>query len=505
MNSLRSPRPPRRFLTLLAAAALALPLAAQTTNLVSIGPDGRLTYAATADGDVVPDFSAVGYKNGEEPIPTIATVLTLEAIPGDNREAIQAAIEKLEALPLQKNGFRGALLLKAGLYEVSDTLRVKAGGVVIRGDCLQFHGAGGITLDDSTRRRVEGRYVPYGSKKLTLTSAAGYAVGDWVRVEFQYNQAWIELMRMGLPHMWDKGARPGREDESWKVQGCRHSAERQILAIKGNTVTLDAPITDPVDERYNTVEIARIQSAARIENCGVENIRFSSYFASDLDVNHGWKAVSFDHLKNGWAINIDAYYFGYSSVSCEDGAIFVTVDNCKNFDPKSELGGGNRYSFNNNGQRNLFQNCFSSGGGRHCFVTGSWTPGPNVFYNCKTVGARSDSGPHHRWSTGHLYDNVSTDRDIRVRNRLLSGSGHGWTGGQIMLWNCVTRDHCIQDPPGNYTNWAVGCIGEMTTDRPPEPNVIPESPGKPIVAIPSLYIAQLNERLGTKRQHVPFK
>ncbi len=511
------------FASLMAVAACALNATAQTTTLVTRGADGRLVYAASATGDIVPDYSGVGYKNGEEPIPSVPVVLTLEAVPGDNRASIQAAIKKVEALPLQPNGFRGALLLKAGHYEVSDTLLVQANGIVIRGegtdaktgtrlhytrkvqsDCLQFHGAGGVTLDKNTRRRVEGSYVPFGSKQITLSSAEGYAAGDWIRVEFQYNEAWIELMRMGLPHMWDKAAGPGKEDESWKVQNCRYSAERKVLSVAGNVLTLDAPITDPVDARYNTVEVAKIKSSDRLENCGVEDIRFSSHFEGEFDVDHGWKAVSFDNFKNGWARNIESHHFGYSCVSCADGSMFVTVENCKSFDPKSKLSGGNRYCFDNNGQRNLFQNCLSSGGGRHCFVTGSWTPGPNVFYNCIAVGANSDAGPHHRWSTGHLYDNISTNRDIRVRNRGLSGSGHGWTGGQIMLWNCTTKDYVVQDPPGNYTNWSVGCIGELVEDKPLEPNVVPESPGKPVTAIPSLYLAQLNERLGTAHQHTPL-
>jgi hypothetical protein len=517
--------------TLLANAVSA---SAQTNTLVNYGANGLLSYTPTATGDVVPDYSAVGYKNGEEAIPNVPTVITLTPIAGDNKAAIQAAIDQVEAMPLQANGFRGAILLSAGYYEVSDTLIVNTGGVVIRGvgtntttgtrihytkavesDCIQIGGTGSATEDESTRKTVVGNYVPYGSKQLTLPAGHGYVAGEWINVRYQYNDDWIASLKMNLPHMWDaqavnKPETPEDErDESWKMTGCVYRAERKVVAVSGNTITLDAPITDPVDTNHNTVTVAKINGSGRIENVGIEGIRFSSYFnpaekdkddkVTMVDKDHGWKAVSFGHVKNGWAREIHAYNFGYACVSISDGGIFITVENCKNFDPISELGGGNRYCFDNNGQRNLFQNCTSSGGGRHSFVTGSWTPGPNVFYNCSVTGALSDAGPHHRWSSGHLYDNVSTDRDIRIRNRGISGTGHGWTGAQMMLWNCDTQTYVVQDPAGNYTNWVVGCTGTQVSDSPAEPNVVAQSPGTHITSIPSLYLAQLNQRLGGSR------
>jgi hypothetical protein len=509
---------------LLACALLAnaVSASAQTNTLVNYGANGLLSYGTIGSGNVVPDYSGVGYKNSEEAIPSVPTVLTLSAVAGDNRAAIQAAIDQIAAMPVQPNGFRGALLLNAGYYEVSNTLLVSTSGIVIRGqgtgatsgtrihytrnvqsDCLQFSGASTFTY--GTAQRVQGSYVPYGAKQVTLPSGHGLAVGDWVRLEFKYNTLWIDMMKMDMPYLWDAAA---NADESWQEDDCKYSAERRIVAVSGNNVTLDAPIMDAVVSTYTTVDVRKIISTGRIENCGVEGIRFSSYYnASEvdgdgvtIDKDHGWKAVSFDHIKNAWARNIEAHNFGYSCVSCSDGAIFVTVENCKSINPVSELGGGNRYCFDNNGQRNLFQNCTSSGGGRHVFVTGSWTPGPNVFFNCSATEVRSDAGPHHRWSTGHLYDNVSTDNDIRIRNRGISGTGHGWTGAQIMLWNCTaTQGLVVQEPPGNHTNWLVGCVGPQLSDTPVEPDVVAQSPGVKITSIPSLFLAQLNERLGGSR------
>ncbi|MCU0468893.1 MAG: hypothetical protein MUF58_09845, partial [Arcicella sp.] len=105
------------------------------------------------------------------------------------------------------------------------------------------------------------------------------------------------------------------------------------------------------------------------------------------------------------------------------------------FEGKSILTGGRRYSFNNNGQLNLFINCHTTEG-RHDFVTGAKVCGPNAFVNCTAKNTHGDTGPHHRWAMGTLYDNIVTDGEINVRDRGNSGSGHGWAGVNQVLWNC---------------------------------------------------------------------
>ena len=50
---------------------------AQTSTLVSLDSSGKLAYKADAKGNTVPDFSGVGYKNGEVAIPTVAVVKTV--------------------------------------------------------------------------------------------------------------------------------------------------------------------------------------------------------------------------------------------------------------------------------------------------------------------------------------------------------------------------------------------------------------------------------------------
>ena len=485
---------------------------AQTSSLVSIGTNGRLVYTADAKGNVVPDFSAVGYMNSEAPIPTVGVVLTVNPVVGDNLANIQNAINQVAAMPLDANGFRGAILFTSGTYNISDTVTISASGIVLRGVgfngsgtnfiatktsqhiLFDFIGASGTAYNssNSTRKAITDSYVPIGAKQITVASGHSFAIGDKVFVHRIPNAAWINLLGMNLLSTIDPAA------TNWTASAYDMDSERKIMNINGNSITLDAPIMDVIDPLYSTGELVKFTDS-RIQKCGIENMKISSIYASSTDENHGWEAVSFDKIYNSWARNLDVYYFGYSAVHINSDASFITVDECKMYDPKSIIDGGRRYSFNLDGQRCLVQNC-TTRNGRHDYVNGSRTCGPNVFYNSSSTLQHSDIGPHHRWSTGILFDNLTGNGNMNVQNRLVMGSGHGWAGGQIMFWNCNAARMVIQDPPGDEINWAIGCICPNITgvgDATTEPIGVIQSQGTRISAIPSLFIAQLNDRLAT--------
>ena len=79
------------------------------------------------------DFSHAGYKGGGVRIPDVRVVRTVKAITGDNTAQIQAAIDEVSNLPVDASGFRGAVLLERGTYDVDGTVRIAASGVVLRG------------------------------------------------------------------------------------------------------------------------------------------------------------------------------------------------------------------------------------------------------------------------------------------------------------------------------------------------------------------------------------
>lgn len=481
---------------------------AQTTSLISVDSNGKLIYTPDSKGNIVPDFSGVGYMNSELPIPTVAVVKTVNAVLGDNLANIQNAINEVSILTPDSNGFRGAILFKAGTYTISNSITISASGIVLRGEgfdgigtnfvatktsqhnLINFVGASGTSINSSSTKAITNAYLPIGTKQVTVASGHTFIVGDAVFVHRIPNDAWISLLGMNLLTSYDPLA------TNWVASSYDLYSQRKVTAVNGNLITLDAPIMDIIDPIYSTGELMKYTDS-RIQKCGIENMRISSNYVSDTDENHGWEAISFDKILNGWARNLEVYYFGYSAVHINSTASWITVDSCKMLDAKSIITGGRRYSFNVDGQRNLVQNC-TTRRGRHDYVNGSRTCGPNVFYNCIATIQNSDIGPHHRWSTGILFDNIVGNGSQDVQNRLDSGSGHGWSGGQIMFWNCTAGKMIVQDPPGDQRNWAIGCkssqitnVGDWTTELL---GTI-ESKGTFIAAIPSLFQAQLNERL----------
>lgn len=487
----------------------------QTSTLVSVGTNGKLVYTPDSKGNTLPDFSDVGYMNSEAPIPNVPVVLTVFPIAGDNLANVQNAINTVAAMPLGSDGFRGAILFKAGTYNVSDTIKINTSGIVLKGEgfngsgtnfiatktsqyaLFYFAGNNGISLNTSTTKKIKDTYVPFGTKQITVASGHSFVAGNNVMIHRIPKDSWIKLLKMDSLSFLDPAA------TNWTASAYDLYSERKIKAVNGNVLTLDAPIMDIIDTTYATGEVMKYTSA-RTEKCGIENMRISSTYTSATDENHGWEAVTFYNTIHGWAKNLEVYYFGYSAVHILDGAAWITVDSCKMYDAKSIIDGGRRYSFNVDGQRCLVKNCVTRNG-RHDYVNGSRTCGPVVFYNCSSTLQLNDIGPHHRWSTGILFDNITGNGKQDVQNRTTSGSGHGWAGAQVMFWNCKAARMAIQDPQGDAINWAIGAVcpditnvGDMTT----EPLGFIESQGTKIAAIPSLFIKQLSDRLNILPIHL---
>jgi len=78
-----------------------------------VKPDvnNNLVYIPDERGNIIPDFSKVGYASGEKEIPFVQVAETIEPVAGDNLENIQQAINRIADRTPDQNGFRGALLL----------------------------------------------------------------------------------------------------------------------------------------------------------------------------------------------------------------------------------------------------------------------------------------------------------------------------------------------------------------------------------------------------------
>ena len=91
---------------------------------VFYGSGGKLSYTPDEQGNIIPDFSHVGYMYGDVEIPDVPTVVEVSPVDGDDGASIQAAINQVAAMSPDANGFRGALFLEAGIYQISGTLHL---------------------------------------------------------------------------------------------------------------------------------------------------------------------------------------------------------------------------------------------------------------------------------------------------------------------------------------------------------------------------------------------
>lgn len=471
--------------------------------LVRQGPAG-LEYRTLKRGDRLPDFSYCGYRGGGVALPHVETVVTLSPSDdgSDDTARIQAALDEAATTTLTLGGLRGAVLLEAGTYRVAGTLELRASGVVLRGEgrskdgtvviatekerrpLIRINGGQRGSKISSTQRAVAQPYVPLGARTLTLVSTRGLAVGDAIEVYRPATDAW--LAELGTDRL-NRG--PDDRTQNWDPREYSVGFERCITEIQGRTITIDAPIVMAMDREFGGGSVYEVTADERIRNVGVESLRLISEYEAgreNEDEQHAWDAIKIQNLVDGWVRDVTALHFGYSCVNIGHDAKQVTVQDCAMIDPVSRIKGGRRYSFVLAGQLCLIQRCFARNG-RHDFVTHARALGPNVFLDCVAEQAHSDSGPHHRWAMGTLYDNVVC-KQLNVQWRGRSGTGHGWAGANTVFWNCQAQKIDCQKPPTAH-NFAIGCLGEVRGDGHIESTGMPVDP-------PSLYAAQLAKRLG---------
>lgn len=478
----------------------------ESDPVAALGQCGRLVYRGyTNQGDDrkenhLPDFSFAGYKRGGVALPEDIPFLK-EVVPqaGDDRARIQAAIDEIEALPLDSSGYRGAVLIRKGSYELSSGLSIQASGVVLRGEGQGTDGtrliatatsqielvrvsASAPELDLEAATPITTGFVPTGEREFEVESSEGLQVGDAIMVRRTPNQAWIDELGMGT-FGWTPGA-----------YAVDH--ERVIESIEGNTITIDIAIVDPIDENLGGGLVVPIVEDGRIEHVGIEDLRLDSTYASPTDENHGWSAISIGHAKNSFVRRVTVEHFGYAAVRVWGRSAFLTIEDSAHLDPISQITGGRRYPFVvDSGTGVLFQRLYTRNG-RHNFVTGARVTGPHVWLDCLAEDSHADDGPHHRWATGLLFDNTRSDHDLNVQNREDSGTGHGWAGAQVVFWNTVS-ENVRADAPKFAMNFALGVTGEKAEGQwaPSEPDGIWESHNQALTPR-SLYLQQLMDRLG---------
>lgn len=505
-----------RYYTALAAAPFKT---AGNVALCYKDENGKLTYTCDVMGNRFLDYSEVGYEHGAD-LPDDAYIaslphVTVSPVQGDNAPAIQAAIDSFKDKPADAKGYRGVVELAPGTYPCDTTFNVGVSGVILRGatgksddvvilyDKLDMtvsnNGEGKpdqndmIRIDKSTSVGVTGSYLASGTTTFEVEDASGFKPGDTVAITKKVTFCWLHLVGM------DNLVRSG-ERQTWIAEGSEIFAERTIIAVDGNRITLDTGVSDAYDAAYLGYPVATVAKYTRtgsIDHTGVEYITIRG---AGFDIENNY---------NSWArgVHVDEcivsnagtgkLYVG-NSIRVMNDAKYVTLKDCvvthsrnENSAPPADYTIRGTYVLLDGctapmkDDRNTWNIVFQ---GRNC--------GPIVAYRCVSAAC-----PHQRWQTGVLWDSCSTPKSsntqpgVQFLNRSTQGSGQGWTIAWSLVWNSTAQHFKVCDAPGSV-NWCIGGVGSKLNS---EAYGVAEfySHGTPI-AWGSLYEAQLAERLGGK-------
>lgn len=468
--------------------------------LVAMGGDGKLVSKPYSDkGDRLLDWSFVGYKMSEVPIPDVPVVEALEPLPAkeapegdmaypsgpDSRKRIQEAMDKAGAREPDSDGIRGAVFLKKGPYFLSGPIRIPS-GVVLRGEgdgpdgtVLIFSGgdsegsaiemgAAGVKAEPvGDVVGITNDYLPTGSTTLKLENAGAFRVGDAVVVTKTVNQKWIDDLGMGERLRHIRGGKEGAKKRPWRPEAYQLRIYREIAEVRGDEIVLDVMLPQSIAEEHGGGTVQKIDVGNLATQSGLESLRIVSNY--DTTVKDTGKDANFKNWRNGvnvtsirdaWVRDCSFLHFELAAVNTGEFSRALTVRDTQCIQPVGPKRGGNRYAFNvAGGTLHLFLNCYSEDG-RHDFAGGSREQGPFAFVQCTAVrGGQSE--PHHRWGTGFLYDGVTTkDGTLAAINRGDSGSGHGWAAANTLFWNGDAQNIVVMDPETEgENNFAIGFRG----------------------------------------------
>jgi hypothetical protein len=461
---------------------------------------GAITCTKDNLGNQIPDFSYAGYASSEKPIPSIENKIFVPKQEQDATRIIQSAIDYVSSLKPNKLGYRGAVLLDKGVFKISGTLYIKHSGVVIRGSGTTQNGTLllGTGLNRESVIKVVGIddrkyqetyavvpvFTPLGTQIVQLQNAAQLKVNDEIAITQPLTEKWIKELKMeefGGETAW-VGWKKGDWDVTWN---------RTITQIKGNEITLNAPLTMALDANFGQAKVQSYSWLGRIETIGIENLLLKSEYdlSNPKDEQHRWFAISMENVKNAWVKQVNFKHFSGGAVSLLQSTQQITVEDCISLEPVSEIASFRRHTFYTEGQQTLFQRCYSEYGYHDFAVGGFGTAGPNVFVQCESHLPFENSGAIGSWATGILFDIATIDgQALSYNNREQNGRGAGWTAANSVIWeSSASKVECYNPPTAQ--NWAFGVWGQFSGNghwKDVNAHISPRS----------LFYTQLEKRLG---------
>jgi hypothetical protein len=523
---------------LIAATLCALAVSSPTSDTagpysqwVRTNAQGKLAYATTSTGDHIVDFSYAGYRGGGVALPSAPVAETLAPSGADDTAALQSALDRVAVIAAKSNTPQ-ALLLAPGAFHLGAPINISASNLVLRGSgrdktTLELTGTPhigfvlGLNASSPTAKPDEDNatpsaeeqsaksphvhtaladtYIPSGTRQLPVASATGFAIGDTILIHHPITPDYLHFMAM------DHLVRNGK-DEHWI--GSSITTERRIVAIRGNILTLDVPITDDYDPHFGggtATTVIAARAPARLHDSGIEALSITAPSVSIALSDPHFDAIHITAAEDVWLRDLDIRDTT-NFVQVEAPARRVTIDRVDLTNRKPITSPAKPFGFSLAGTQTLVMRSSSHGDKIFFAATQARIQGPNVLLDCDFTGDQ-DVEPHQRWSTGFLVDNVHVHGGgIHFINRGEMGSGHGWAIGWSVIWNSTADELVAQLPPGSI-NWVIGSRGQRrrqpmpiigargAAKGPDIPEAIYDSYDKPVQPR-SLYLQQLSDRLG---------
>jgi hypothetical protein len=330
-------------------------------------------------------------------------------------------------------------------------------------------------------------FSPLGTQTVLLQNTDQLKVNDEIVIRQPLTEKWIKELKMeefGGETAWI-GWKKGDWDISWN---------RTITQIKGNEITLNAPLTMALDKNYGESKVQSFIWPGRIENIGIEQLLLQSDYdhSNPKDEQHRWLGISMENVKNAWVKQVNFKHFAGGAVSLLPTTQQITVEDCIALAPVSEIASFRRHTFYTEGQQTLFQRCYSEYGYHDFAVGGFGTTGPNAFVQCESHLPYENSGAIGSWATGVLFDIATVDgQALSYNNREQNGRGAGWTAANSVIWeSSASKIECYNPPTAQ--NWAFGVWGQFSGNghwKDVNAHITPRS----------LFYTQLEKRLG----HLP--
>lgn len=488
-------------------------------TFVSAQQESKIFENYKKDHSVLPDFSYVGYHNGEKGIPDITDykifdVTSFGAKPDDNisdKLAIQNAIDAAN-----KNG-SGIVFFPKGRFLVNEdgdpanSIISKKGNIIFRGS---GSGAGGTELymknalppaapakmwtvpplfiftNSGSDKKIGQITAPaaVGEFTIKVNTTQGLAEGDWIILKLLDNSK--ELIASELKN--------NKVEPAWTYlveKGIDIKVFYQIKKISRETLTLFTPVSYKIDPKYKW----EVYKFANSEEVGIENIAFVGNWTEKFVHHRSWKDDSgFTMLNirkstNSWLKNC-------RFTDCSVAATIAQSANISALNCKIDGNAGHQ-AINSNGSTNvLIANCVDEASQWHSF--GSSHGSMNTVIRKCTYPATTCFESHSSQPRNTLLDNVE--------GGLMNGRAGGAMENMpnhmqgLVLWNYKQTNEPVKDfefwPSSAVFEWwkilnpiVVGFTSNGTTFKMEQLGQS-ESIGKAVEPA-SLYLAQLKLRL----------